>query len=272
MGAFFVVIFMQKEVLKINKENAKIQRFVKEGRGQGTEKDYIPWIKTSDYSSKGRSTRLLGIKTKRIHHLHSDNQLRAFLMFEHCDAVLDIRESFPLLDVMEVIDDKDGLRFDKFTDSEGCPLVICTTFLLTVREETGEEKLVARSVKNTSELTKKITLEKLEIERRYWDARGVEWQVVTEKQLPRQLCDNIEWCRETLLEEMQENELAMELLAYVQSNSSIPIKLLLNEFEYEQELEPGKGLWLFRYLLATKCLEVNIENAINLAVSLEELK
>lgn len=194
------------------------------------------------------------------------------MIFEHCDAVLDIRESFPLLDAMEVIDNKDGLQFDKFTDAEGCPLVICTTFLLTMRDKAGEEKFVARSVKNTSELIKKITLEKLEIERRYWEARGIEWQVVTEKQLPRQLCDNIEWCRETLLEEMQEDELARALLVHVQSNSSIPIKLLLNEFEYEQELEPGKGLWLFRYLLAKKCLEVNIENAINLAATLEELR
>ncbi len=253
-------------------QNAKVQRFIKEGRGQGTGSEYVPWVKTSDYSSKGRATRIRGIKTQRIHHLHSDNQLRAFFIFEHSDAVLDIRESFPLLDVMEVVDDKDGLRFDKFTDNEGFPLVICTSFLLTVREETGEEKLIARSVKNTSELTKKITLEKLEIERRYWKARGVEWQIVTEKQLPRQFCDNIEWCRETLLEEMQEDELVRALLAYIQNNSSIPIKLLLSEFENEQELEPGQGLWLFRYLLGKKCLEVNIENAINLASTLEKLK
>lgn len=253
-------------------QNAKVKRFIKEGRGQGTGSEYVPWVKTSDYSSKGRATRIRGIKTQRIHHLHSDNQLRAFFIFEHSDAVIDIRESFPLLDAMEVIDDKEGLRFDKFTDSEGFPLVICTTFLLTVRDKAGEEKLVARSVKNTSELIKKITLEKLEIERRYWEARGIEWQVVTEKQLPRQFCDNIEWCRETLLEEMQEDDLARALLAYIKSNSSTPIKLLLNQFEYEQELEPGKGLWLFRYLVATKCLEVNIKKAINLAATLEELR
>ncbi|MFK5708563.1 TnsA endonuclease N-terminal domain-containing protein [Lysinibacillus boronitolerans] len=193
-------------------------------------------------------------------------------MFEYSDDVLDIRESFPLLDALEVIDDKDDLRFDKFTDEEGFPLVICTTFLLTVRDKKGEEKLVARSVKNTSELTKKITLEKLEIERRYWEARGVDWQIVTEKQLPRQLCNNIEWCRETLLEVMQQDELAGALLTYIQNNRSVPIKYLLSKFENEQELEPGKGLWLFRYLLAKKCLEVNIENPINLAATLEELK
>ncbi|MEK5230319.1 TnsA endonuclease N-terminal domain-containing protein [Lysinibacillus sp. FSL K6-0232] len=253
-------------------QNAKVKRFVKEGRGQGTGKDYIPWVKTSDYSSKGRATRIQGIKTQRIHHLHSDNQLRAFLIFEYSDAIIDIRESYPLLDLMEVIDDKEGLRLDKFTDADGYPLIICTTFVLTVRGEGGEERLVARSVKNTSELSKKITLEKLEIERRYWEARGVDWKVITEKQLSRQLCENIEWCRETLLQDMQEDGLANALLAYIQNNTFIPIKLLLNEFEYEEGLEPGKALWLFRYLLATKCLDVNIENAINLAATLEELK
>lgn len=253
-------------------QNAKVKRFIKEGRGQGTGRDYVPWVKTSDYSSKGRATRIQGIKTQRIHHLHSDNQLRAFFIFEYSDAIIDIRESYPLLDVMEVIDDKEGLRLDKFTDADGYPLVICTTFLLTMRGEGGEERLVARSVKNTSELAKKITLEKLEIERRYWEARGVDWKIITEKQLPRQFCENIEWCRETLLEEMQEGELAQAMLAYIQSEPFTQIKMLLNQFEYEQQLEPGKALWLFRYLLATKCLEVNIENAINLAATLEELK
>lgn len=253
-------------------QNAKIQRFIKEGRGQGTGSNYIPWIKTSDYSSKGRSTRIHGIKTQRIHHLHSDNQLNAFLMFEYSDRVIDIRESYPLLDVMEVISNKEVLRFDKFSDDAGNPLVICTNFLLTIRGESGEEKLVARTIKNTSELTRRITVEKLEIERRYWEAKGIDWRVITEKQLPHQLCKNIEWLRETLLDEMPEqHELAQQLLIMLQQNTQVSLKHLFNQFEIERDLEQGLGLWLFRYLLATKCLVINIENPINLNGPLEEL-
>ena len=114
----------------------KLKRYLKEGRGQGTGANYQPWTKISDFSSIGRASRIHGLKTHRIHHLHSDIQLRAFLIFEWCDRVVDIRESFPLLDVLEVIDEKKDLRFDKFRDKEtGTPLVITTNFLLTTLDQ-----------------------------------------------------------------------------------------------------------------------------------------
>lgn len=152
-----------------NWSKEKLNRYLKEGRGQGIGKDYIPWNFTYNYSSKGRVSRIHGIKTGRIHHLHSDNQYRAFLLFEFNSSVIDIRESFPLLDVNEVIDEKEDLRFDKFTDKETKePYVLTTNFLLTVKDKNGEEKDIARTVKNTTELKKKITFEKMEIERKYW--------------------------------------------------------------------------------------------------------
>ncbi|AXI08235.1 hypothetical protein CUC15_04315 [Oceanobacillus zhaokaii] len=147
----------------------KLERYKKEGRGKGEGADYKPWQNTYEFSSKGRATRIYGIKTGRIHQLHSDNQYRAFLLFEFNSMVTDIRESFPLLDVLEVVDDKEDLRFDKFTDKETKePYVLTTNFLLTMKDANGEEKYVARSIKNTTELKRKITFEKLEIERRYW--------------------------------------------------------------------------------------------------------
>src|SRR5690625_6392131 len=67
---------------------------------------------------------------------------RAFLLFEFNSKVIDIRESFPLLDVMEVIDDKEDLRFDKFTDRETKePYVLTTNFLLTVKVDRKSTRL-----------------------------------------------------------------------------------------------------------------------------------
>ncbi|MFE8698291.1 TnsA endonuclease C-terminal domain-containing protein [Cytobacillus sp. FJAT-53684] len=257
------------------KNNTKIKRLMAEGRGQGVGSDYIPWIKTNEFSSKGRATRIFGVKTGRLHHLNSDNQYRAFLTFEFANQVLDLRESYPLLDVMEVIDEKDDLRFDKFQDKETREgYVITTNFLLTVKEPGGNEKFVARTVKNTSELKRKITWEKLEIERRYWLNRQVDWKVLTEKQLPRQLAKNIEWVRETLLGSegnLDKEQLSITLLKYFLENDEFPLKEVLKSFDKQEGLQKGSGLFLFRYLLAKKEIRVDMSKTIDLSTNVKNL-
>lgn len=254
----------------------KTKRLIAEGRGQGVGSEYIPWSKTHEYSSIGRATRIMGIKIPRIFHLQSDNQYRAFLIFEFSNQVLDIREAYPLLDVMEVIDEKEDLRFDKFQDKETKEnYVITTNFLLTVKELDGNEKLVARTVKNTSELKRKITWEKLEIERRYWLNRKVDWKIITEKQLPRQLAKNIEWARETLLEgsegDSKKEQLSIILLRYVIENDERPLKEVLKSFDKQEGLKNGSGLFLFRYLLAKKEIHIDMSKVVDLSTSVKNL-
>ncbi|MGQ4650351.1 hypothetical protein [Lyngbya aestuarii] len=78
---------------------AKFERYLKEGRGQGSGKDYKPWHRVREVPSKGRSSRPPSWKTNREHHLLSDNETRLFYLFEWSDAVTDIREQYPLLDL-----------------------------------------------------------------------------------------------------------------------------------------------------------------------------
>lgn len=240
---------------------AKLDRYIKEGRGQGEGINYIPWIKIHEFSSKGRATRIHGLKTNRIHHLHSDNQLRAFLLFEWSDKVIDIRESYPLLDLMEVVDKKDDLRLDRFVDKEtGEPYILTTNFLVTMQNEDGDIEYFARAIKNYSELNKKSTIEKFEIERRYWLAKGVNWKVVTNKEINRQFCKNIEWVRETLVQECKGvseiKKLSEELVFLLMNNQHIRLKDLLKQFEEINELDTGIGLYLFRYLIGKKLIQM----------------
>lgn len=254
---------------------AKLERYLKEGRGQGIGSKYKGWINTYEFSSRGRATRLFGIKTNRIHQLHSDNQYRAFLIFEFNSKVTDIRESFPLLDIQEVIDNKDDLRFDKFTDKETKePYVFTTNFLLTVNQPDGSEEYLARSIKNTSELNRKITFEKLEIERRYWMAKGIDWKILTNKQLPRQLAKNIEWVRETLLEsedDVDKEKQSLSLYRVILENDELPVKQVLQLFENIEGLQRGTGLYLFRYLIAKKDIQVDMTRIIDLNFSMIDL-
>ena len=77
-------------------DEGKIQRFLKEGRGQGRGQDYIPWLTIRDVSSCGRCHRLQGLTTGRVHQLLSDTECSQFYLADWSDAVSDIREQFPL--------------------------------------------------------------------------------------------------------------------------------------------------------------------------------
>lgn len=68
----------------------KLDRYMKEGRGQGSGRDYKPWIKVSDFSSDGRVSRILGWKTNREHHFMSDGETRLFYLFEWSNRIVDI--------------------------------------------------------------------------------------------------------------------------------------------------------------------------------------
>lgn len=86
----------------------------------------------------------------------------------------------------------------------GTPFVCSTDFVLTVRSDDGSEREMARSVKPVTELKLGVartnerrreiarTLEKLEIERRYWVGLGVDWALLTDKDLSATRCSNIQ--------------------------------------------------------------------------------
>ena len=61
----------------------QIARRIKEGRGQGQGKNYMPWLTVQDVPSSGRSHRVYSHKTDRVHHLLSDLELAVFLICLH---------------------------------------------------------------------------------------------------------------------------------------------------------------------------------------------
>lgn len=80
----------------------KLNRFLKEGRGKGEGSEYKPWLTIQDMPSIGRVSRIYLHKTQRIHHFFSDNETRVFYLLTWEDAITDIREFYPLLNMEEV--------------------------------------------------------------------------------------------------------------------------------------------------------------------------
>ncbi|MBT3069573.1 TnsA endonuclease N-terminal domain-containing protein [Rhodomicrobium sp. Az07] len=253
----------------------KIERFLKEGRGQGRGRDYLPWLTIRDVPSRGRSHRLQGFTTDRVHHLLSDIECGLFYLADWSDSVTDIREQFPLqrdatqriaaqLDVAHPCD-----------SATRTPLVMTTDFLLDVVQD-RRLKLMARAVKPASDLDKPRTLEKLEIERRYWLEQDVDWGIVTEREIPKVAVRNIAWVHSygTLSHINQPypgylDEMAEHVLREISARRSGTLRQSCADIDEGFSLERGTALMLVRHLLARKKLRFPIDEPLDDDVALE---
>ena len=176
-------------------DEAKIRRFENEGRGKGSGAAYKPWLRIQDVPSLGRVSRVHGFKTAREHHLLSDLETGLFFLLEWSSVVTDIREQFPLdREVTRMLAKQMGIAHPRDGRTQ-TDLVMTTDFLVDVRTE-GQSVTLARAVKPADDLAKKRTIEKLELERRYWARESVPWHIVTNRDLPRQRITNIRWLHE----------------------------------------------------------------------------
>lgn len=183
------------------KTQADIDRYIKEGYGQGEGSQYSPWLRVQDVPSKGRSRKVQGKKVNRIHHLLSDVEYACFLALEFSEQVVDIREQFPLFPTEQAIDiaKQLGIRYPRYRDTQ-LNFVMTTDFLVTIEAPDGTRHLAARPVKTEADLlpSNKLqrTIEKLELEKALLHAQGVrDWKLVTEKTIGATLTENLIWLR-----------------------------------------------------------------------------
>lgn len=167
----------------------KITKRIKDGRGVGRLSNYKPWLYVNEVPSEGRSQRVYSHLTGRIHHVLSDLEFAVFLLLDHNPAVTDIREQFPL-------NRDDTLSISKenqlWHPSQGdVNLVMSSDFL--VNSSSRTQSKFAIQAKYSEALKDPRTVEKLEIERRYWKLKKIPWFLVTEKEIDKVVVSNIEW-------------------------------------------------------------------------------
>jgi hypothetical protein len=133
--------------------------------------------------------------TGRVHHLLSDLEAKVFYTFDYSPSVCDIREQFPLLPLEETLAIAEECGVTHPTDPVTKQPVVMTTDLLVTRRREEGSVYEARAIKYDSELKKPRVLEKLEIERRYWKQRNIDWGIIRECEIHQPLIDNIRWIR-----------------------------------------------------------------------------
>ncbi|WP_257008336.1 TnsA endonuclease N-terminal domain-containing protein [Bacillus sp. FJAT-45350] len=237
----------------------KILEMEKEGRGQGTGEDYKPWINIQDFPSSGLATRGKGWKTNRIHQFLSKLEKDYFYVLEWNNSVVDVREQFPLSreDTWFIANEK-GIKHPNDPKSQ-VPIVMTTDFFITIKDSAATNH-VARTVKPSKELENERTIEKFEIERSYWEDRGIDWGIITEKELPRNMIDNVEWLHHSYFE--IEELLGSALQTYIHQMKSFIKKYktsiieMVTEFDQTFQLENGMGLEILKHLIARQELQV----------------
>ncbi|MCB2291702.1 TnsA endonuclease N-terminal domain-containing protein [Clostridium sp. CS001] len=247
----------------------KYNRFIKEGRGKGEGSEYKPWLTIQDMPSRGRVTRIY--EAGRIYHFFTDNELRYFYSLIWEDSVVDVREHYPLLDLNEVLNlDEDTLYKKYRNDGVNVPYVLTTSFLITVKNNEGKITYYARTVKSSLELDRKNIIDRYEIERRYWNAKNIDWGIVTQKDIPVIRAKNISWVYPSLEinneERFKESErdYLCDLLIQRLNETSNVIREVTTAFDIEMNFDSGTGLLFFKYLIATKQVQINMDENIDI--------
>lgn len=256
-------------------DEEKFARFQKEKRGQGAGAEYRPWLTIHDISSTGRSSRIHCRKTGREHHLFSDLETSLFLLLDWSDVVTDIREQFPLdRDITRRITTEIDVKHpaDSHTNSD---IVMTTDFLIDIRRD-GKSQTIARSVKPSSALDDSRTLEKQEIERRYWQKNGVDWGLVTELDLPIQRIKNLRWLHE--MQSLQHlvapyanywEDRCDSFLAFLPQTNGMSVQQVIRLLEGTHGFAAGEGLSVLRHLAANKRIDIDLDSKFAMSMPID---
>lgn len=266
---------MAKRNRTITKE--KLDRWIKQGRGNGEGVAYKPWLFIQDVASRGRCHRIKGWKHGRVHHLLSNLESYVFYIYDWSQRVIEIKEQFPLLPLEETLSIADEIGVPHPSDpATKRPAVMSTDFILKVSRGLSLDYF-ARQVKYEASLSGYRTQEKLEIERRYWLNRNIDYGIITERDIHMPLVRNIQWIHSRYylsdlfpLSAQRVREIAGNLSDMVLHDNA-PLTKLTSACDSHFGLRGGDSLKVVRHLIAIRYWQVDMSKPIKPRQRLELL-
>lgn len=163
------------------------QEKFKSGCGQGTGSKYKSFMTTNEVSSSGQKSRIPSEKCGRTVNTLSNGETNIALFLEFEPSVTDYREQFPMeRDLTYALSRQLGIRHSRTPDQKSL-LVMTTDFVVTLDCSSH----IAIDCKPDNYLLNQRTVDKLKIHAAYFRELGIEHFIVTPKNLPQQVIQNI---------------------------------------------------------------------------------
>ncbi len=160
---------------------------LKEKRGTGYGANYKPWILAREMGSNGTSSIFNDWKHGRAIQCLSQSEAKVYHLLRWHDEIIDIREQFPLeLDLTLAIASELGLPHPHDRNSR-----MTTDFLVTHKLPGGEFFYKAYNVKPSEKYLTDYAWKNIAIERRYWELKNIELDIILADSLNKILVDNI---------------------------------------------------------------------------------
>lgn len=256
---------------------AAIARRLRQGYGQGKGADYKPYYTVQDVTSHGEGHRPRGWKTGREHELLSDLEYYVFLHLEWSQQIIDIREQFQLpLQETRAIAESCGFAHPRSRGRDEIAPVT-TDFVITLSTEQGVVDQ-ALAVKYAKDLDDDRVVQKMEIERRYWESKDIDWNFMTEYDISETVWRNIEDLhsyqeRRSLypLSDREVRDIAVALTQrIVQPN--VVLAEVAQICDHLFHVPPGTSAKVARHLMANRIWHIDIEYRSNPRLRLVFLK
>ena len=239
---------------------------------------YEPHIRVQDVKrSNGKKSRPK--YQGRELHLLSDLEVRAFRHFEWEPTVIGIEEQYYLeIEDTVRIAAEAGARHPLNVGTDD-PFEMTTDLVIYHQSDRGERRL-ARAIKYSKDVELGLAetpaerrhvagvLEKLEIERRYWAERNVNWALLTELELSEERQRNIEWLLSSSLDRARPDgfwqQAADRVCEALVAGDGARVVDLQRELDVDGTLAAADFTECLRHLCATRQLEFDMERRFEL--------
>lgn len=141
-----------------------------------------------------------------------------------------------------------------------------TDFVLTVAQGVTVTEQ-CRTVKPAQQLSSPRTIEKLEIERCYWQRRKIGWGIVTEHEISKTFAKNVAWvhpfqARESLSLSKSEIDHVIQFLSQRVDQNQPALATLATDCDNQLGLSAASSLTVARHLFATRQWQVDMTQPI----------
>ena len=204
-----------------------------DGFGRGTGENYKSYLSSfRQRSCAVRGATMVPTCGRRLVHVLSTSEEQVLRVLDWEPSVVDIREQYPL-DPRKTMAIADRLGIPHPGHSRG-GAVMTSDFLVEYVDETGVQRFRAFQVKDSPKaLENKRTAGKLQIEKTYWEERGISWRIVFASSLPPIKLKNLdEFARfRSIVPSDCEIDSARSMVqSFLKSNDMRPLKAVVMDY------------------------------------------